>query len=263
MAGGNATRERAPRGGGDRRRGAVRAVLGTLLAAVLGLVSGFGVSGLGLDAYGPALTWVIIAWTLIAMVAVGLWPLLRGVRRTRARLALAGGALAVLAAVSVWIVVLGRPGDGVDPVAQGCRFLSGTHQISAGADIARSWGIIGSLTLVHNPHPKCGMVWAQFLTSEDEGTRRPTFREQRIATVSLDVVRVSPAGRQSAAWRYDAAPASAADPRDIWTPGLRLEDGVYEANISILFAGGEPANVHLTWDTDKPSVPAAAVAVAG
>ncbi|GAA2871173.1 hypothetical protein [Nonomuraea rubra] len=257
MAGGSAIQEqRTPGNGGGKKRnsGAVRATIGTILAAVLGLVSSFGLAGLGLDAYGPALTWVVIAWTLIGMVIVGLWPVLKGIERTRPRIVLACGTFAALTALSAWAVVLGRPGDGIDPIAHGCRYLNGTHQISASSDIARSWGIIGNFTLVHNPHPKCGVVWAQFLTPKDEHMKRPPFRDMRIASISLDIVRRTPAGRQTRTWNYDTAPASEVDNRDIWTPALRLEDGVYEANLSILFAGGEPANVHLTWNTDKPSI---------
>nr|SBO93681.1 hypothetical protein BN4615_P3195 [Nonomuraea gerenzanensis] len=256
MAGGSAVEEQKTPGGGARKRngGAIRATIGTILAAVLGLVSSFGLAGLGLDSYGPALTWVVIGWTLLAMVIVGLWPLLRGLERTSARVGLACGAFAVLATLSAWAVALGRPGDGIDPIAQGCRYLNGTHQISASSDIARSWGIIGNFTLVHNPHPKCGVVWAQFLTPKGEDMKRPPFRDMRITSISLDIVRRAPEGRQTRTWNYDTAPAGEVDNRDIWTPALRLEDGVYEANLSILFAGGEPANVHLTWDTDKPSI---------
>ncbi|SPL96854.1 unnamed protein product [[Actinomadura] parvosata subsp. kistnae] len=255
MAGGSTIQEeKTPENGAKKRGSAVRATIGTVLAAILGLVSSFGVAGLGLDVYGPALTWVIIGWALLGMVIVGLWPLLRDLRRTRPRLALAGGAFAALAALSVWVVVLGRPGDGIDPIAHGCRYLNGTHQISASADIARSWGIIGNFTLVHNPHPKCGVVWAQFLTPKDEEMKRPPFRDMRIASIALDIIRRSPEGRQTAVWNYDTAPVSEVGNRDIWTPGLRLDDGVYEADLSIRFTSGEPANVHLTWNTDQPSV---------
>ncbi|TYB66077.1 hypothetical protein FXF51_17945 [Nonomuraea sp. PA05] len=255
MAGDSAIQEQRKSGNGQKGRGgAVRATIGAVLAAVLGLVSSFGLAGLGLDAYGPALTWVIIGWTLLGMVIVGLWPVLTGIERTRPRVGLACGAFAALTALSVWSVALGRPGDGIDPIAQGCRYLHGTHQTSASSDIARSWGIIGNFTLVHNPHPQCGVVWAQFLTPKGDDLKRPPFRDMRIASISLDIVRRDPAGRQTRTWNYDTAPPSEVDNRDIWTPALRLEDGVYEANLGILFAGGEPANVHLTWDTDKPSI---------
>ncbi|MFC5823807.1 hypothetical protein [Nonomuraea insulae] len=192
---------------------------------------------------------MIIAWCLTGMALAGLWPLLRGVRRSRPRAGLALASFATLVVVSFWVLSLGGPDDGADPVARGCRFVNGRFTTSASADISRNGGIIGNIALVHNINPKCGLVWAQFLTPRNETTRdRPPFRDKRIASISLDISRRSSSARQERTWSYDTAPPGEEENRDIWTPALRLGDGVYEANIGIRFTDGASVKERLTWD---------------